>query len=87
MGIKMEIEWHRTIDKMHPEKPGKCRYEQILCFCLLKKNRSIKVLQWNCEHLVWDDESGDDFFCEASQVIAWALFPGFPIDKIESAAS
>jgi len=39
-------------------------YQQIECLILHKDNVLLRV--WNCEHEVWDDENGDDFFCEAT---------------------
>lgn len=57
-----------------PKKPGVRPYEQIDCLVLHKD--AVKLLVWNCEHRVWDDDSGDDYFCDALEpthycVIEW----------------
>lgn len=70
------MKWIPTTEKLHPEKPGKRPYEQVPC--LIMKNGRILLRQWNCEHLVWDDEDGDDFFCEAKEVTHWMLLPHLP---------
>ena len=70
------MEWIATTDKPHPDKPGLRRYEQIPC--LIVKNREILLRQWNCEHLVWDGEDGDDFYCKAEDVTHWMPLPGLP---------
>lgn len=44
-----------------PKKPGERDYEQIEC--LIMHKGAVKLRVWNCEHLVWDDEDGDDFYC------------------------
>lgn len=48
-----------------PKKPGLKPYEQIDCMVIHKGD--MKHLVWNCEHLVWDDASGDDFYCNATE--------------------
>ena len=70
------MEWIATTEKLHPDKPGLLRYEQIPC--LIVRNREILIRQWNCEHLVWDDEDGDDFYCEAKDVTHWMPLPALP---------
>ena len=70
------MNWISTSDKLHPDKPGLENYEQILC--LIVRNREVLLRQWNCEHLVWDREDGDDFFCEASEVTLWMPVPPLP---------
>lgn len=71
------MEWIPTTDKLHPEKPGKRPYEQVPC--LIVRNREILSRQWNCQHLVWDTEDGDDFYCEADEnVTHWMLLPPLP---------
>jgi hypothetical protein len=68
--------WIATAEKLHPEKPGVQRYEQIPC--LVVHHGEVLIRQWNCEHLVWDTEDGDDFFCEASAVEYWMPLPETP---------
>lgn len=71
------LKWTESVDKSHPDKPGKERYEQIPCLVIYKKYNEPRVLVWNCEYLVWDDESADDFFCSVEGVSAW-----IPLDDI-----
>lgn len=70
------MEWIATTDKLHPDKPGLRRYEQIPC--LIVRNRDILLRQWNCEHLVWDGEDGDDIYCKAEDVTHWMPLPPLP---------
>ena len=60
------MHWVRiTNSRSLPEKPGKKPYEQI--DCLIWHNDEPKLRVWNCEHNVWDDAGGDDFFCDAME--------------------
>lgn len=70
------MEWIPTADKLRPDKPGKRPYEQVPC--LVVKNQEILIRLWNFEHLVWDDEDGDDFFCNAVDVTHWMPLPDLP---------
>lgn len=70
------MEWIRIKDKLHPDKPNITRYEQVPCLVVYKGVVSIKL--WNCEHLVWDDEDGDDFFCNAQLISHWMPLPEPP---------
>jgi hypothetical protein len=54
-----------------PEKPGKERYEVIACLIMHKDE--VKLRMWNCEHRVWDDDEGDDFFCAALEPSHYAV--------------
>lgn len=72
-------EWTAATDKLHPEKPGLSRYEQVPC--LIVRNREILIRLWNCEHQVWDTEDGDDFYCEAKDVSHWMPLPDLPAGK------
>lgn len=51
-------------------------YEQYDCLVFYKGE--IKHLVWNCEHLVWDDADGDDYFCDALSPTHYMLFPDYP---------
>ncbi len=79
MSVKMEIEWHLTSEKPHPDKPEIKNYEHVACFVLQKGMRfhthDFRLLQWNCEHLCWDREDGDDHECDIDGVTAWAIVP------------
>lgn len=69
--------WIKSSDKLHPDKPGIDRYEQVLC--LIVRNGETLIRQWNCEHLVWDTEDGDDFYCTAEDVTHWMPVPLYRI--------
>lgn len=60
--------WISTEERL-PEKPGKSHYEHV--DCLVLKQGYIEHLMWNCEHLCWDDEAGDDYNCDAMAVSHW----------------
>jgi hypothetical protein len=70
------MNWIPTTEKPHPDKPGLARYEHIPC--LVVYHGEICIRQWNCEHLVWDDEDGDDFCCKADEVMYWMPLPPMP---------
>ena len=70
------MEWYSTKDKPHPQKPGLQHYETIPCLVVFKGR--VRILQWNCEHMCWDDEDGDDWFCNADAVTHWMALPDLP---------
>lgn len=65
--------WIRTTDRL-PEKPGKEDYEHVEC--LVRRKGRIYVALWNCEHLCWDDDDGDDFRWHATDPSHWMPLPG-----------
>lgn len=76
--MKQEVEWISTEVKLHPDKPGLSRYEQIPCLVIFKDSNYIENLVWNCEHLVWDGADGDDYACDADKIAYWMAFPLTP---------
>ncbi len=80
MSIKIEIEWFLSSEKLHPDKPGLSSYEQIPCLVVHAKHGE-KNLLWNCEHLCWDREDGDDHYCDPEHVVAWAITPNSPYNR------
>lgn len=72
---KRESCWVPTKERL-PEKPGKQGYEHVDCLIVL--NGEVLSRPWNCEHLVWDREDYDDFFCEATKPSHWMLKPNPP---------
>lgn len=75
--LPKETGWVRikTMDDL-PKKPGKSGYEQI--DCLIFHKGSIKQRVRNCEHMVWDNESGDDFYCKALEPSYYLIIPQPP---------
>lgn len=69
-------QWTATADKLHPDKPGLRPYEQVPC--LIVRKGEVLLRQWNCEHLIWDTEDGDDFFCNPGDVSHWMRLPSLP---------
>jgi len=72
-------DWFGWVDSSvipHPPKPGKSSYEQVQCLVVYRGE--IEICWWNCEHLVWDDDEGDDFRHKASDVSHWAFMPALP---------
>lgn len=72
---KRESCWVSTKDRL-PAKPGKASYEHVDCLVVYKGE--VEQLMWNCEHLVWDDRSGDDFYCNPGDVDYWMPTPNPP---------
>lgn len=73
---EVAIAWKIPATDGLPKKPGKRAYEQVDCLVVHKGER--KHLVWNCEHEVWDDSSGDDFYCEPLDVVAYIEFDALP---------
>lgn len=69
------MEWISTKERL-PEKPGIKDYEQVLCLIYWKGE--ISLVWWNCEHLCWDDSSGDDYLCDPKDPTHWMPLPAPP---------
>ena len=69
------VGWIKTTDKL-PEKPGLKSYEYV--DCLIFHRGEIKLRPWNCEHLCWDDEHYDDFYCAPTDPTHWMPLPAPP---------
>lgn len=54
-----------------PAKPGNANYEYV--DCLILHRGDLLFRPWNCEHLVFDSEDYDDFFCEWSEIEAYQI--------------
>lgn len=74
MAGQITLDWYLTSEKPHPDKPGKARYEHVVCL-VNRVGHGLQTLAWNCEHLVWDDEQMDDYECEVKDVTAWMALP------------
>lgn len=67
--------WIATADRL-PQKPGVEHYEHV--WCLIYYHGEILLRPWNCEHLVWDDAEGDDFYCDPLAPTHWRPLPPPP---------
>lgn len=76
-GLPFRGGWIKTSDRL-PAKPGVSRYEHV--HCLVYYKREVRILAWNCEHLCWDDESGDDYLCKPTDPTHWMPLPKPPKD-------
>lgn len=65
-----------TSAEVLPKKPGLKSYEYV--DCLIFHNGEIKKRPWNCEHLCWDDEEYDDFYCGPMEPSYYMLLPTPP---------
>lgn len=59
-----------------PNGPGRETYEYV--DCLIYHKGEIKMRPWNCEHLCWDDEDRDDFYCDAMEPSHYMIVPAPP---------
>jgi hypothetical protein len=69
------MEWIKTSDKL-PDRDPNQRYSQVPCLVVYRGQ--IEILVFNHEHMVWDDESGDDYFCSIEEVSHWIPLPEPP---------
>lgn len=63
--------------KGHPEKDG----QYLVCeICKYKDKQwlEVKILTWNSYYTVWDDEKGDDYYCDPERVYCWMSLPEKP---------
>ena len=67
-----------TSAEVLPKKPGLKSYEYV--DCLIFHNGEIKKRPWNCEHLCWDDEEYDDFYCDALEPTYYMRLPAPPTE-------
>jgi hypothetical protein len=45
-------------------------------YLVYHKSHNYKLLWWNSEEECWDDEDGDDFYCNDDMVSHWCDFEG-----------
>jgi len=67
------LPWIKTADRL-PEKPGLADYEYVECVIFYKGEYLVRP--WNCEHLCWDDEAHDDFFCNPHDPTHYMILDG-----------
>lgn len=46
--------------------------------CLIFIKGEWQIGMWNCEHLCWDDQHGDDFLYQPTEPTHWANLPDDP---------
>ena len=77
------MKWIRT-DMRLPEREPNKRYSQVPC--LVWYRGEVTVLVFNHEHMVWDDDSGDDYKCDIGAVSHWMPLPNPPTaENVEGA--
>ncbi len=64
-----------------PKRKGDGSYEQQDCLVVYKGQ--VNHLVWNCEHEVWDDMHGDDYFCDSLEPTYWMPLPTPPVETKE----
>jgi len=72
-----DMEWQpiETASEL-PKKPGLRSYEYVRC--LIFVNGDWEIGMWNCEHLCWDDDEGDDFRYHPTKPTHWMPIPAPP---------
>ena len=78
--LAVKCQWKDTKNKL-PKKPGIKPYEYVECLIIHKGE--IKIRPWNCEHLVFDDEDQDDYFCSAEDADYWLPLDALPTQPQE----
>jgi len=64
--------WIKTSEKKPPREPN-VKYSNPSVIVYYK--REVMMLCFNHEHECWDDESGDDYFCDVEDVEYWMKLP------------
>jgi hypothetical protein len=62
------MNWNKTIEEV-PQSDVKV----LACY-----HGFYKLLVWNSTYECWDDEEGDDYFCDKEQVSYWMSLPEMP---------
>lgn len=66
------MDWIKFSDQK-PHKYEKC----LVCF---KPYKTVMVLVYNEGYECWDDEDGDDYYCDFDQVDYWCPLPEYKGD-------
>lgn len=70
--------WIDVKDRL-PERKPNVGYSQVWCLCVYRGE--VLILVYNHEHICWDQEDGDDYFCDVSAVSHWQPLPKPPIKQ------
>lgn len=77
------MKW-KTMSSGIPERNPNKRYSQVPC--LVYHRGEVKILVFNHEHTVWDQEDYDDYYCDIGDVSHWMPLPAPPTaDNVEGA--
>ena len=75
--INKEIISNMSWTKGHPEEEG----QYLVCVICTYKDKQwleVKILTWNPHYACWDDEEGDDNYCEPENIYCWMPLPEKP---------
>lgn len=64
-----KTDWIKTEVQVPPEKHP---------YVLAIHKGTQKILCYNDHHKCWDDEEGDDYFCDTKDVEWWMPLPDYP---------
>ena len=64
------MKWHYTNQNDFPQpRAGKGDNDEFQC--LGYDHGQYILLYWNCHYECWDDEQGDDYYCDKDKVEKW----------------
>lgn len=72
------MDWIKTSERK-PERLPNVRYSNPKVIVWHKGE--VTMLCFNHEHECWDDEDGDDYYCDIESVEYWMPLPNKPINK------
>ena len=68
-------EWIKTSEAL-PPRDMSAAYSQVQCLAVIENQ--VRLLYFNHEHECWDDEDGDDYYCDIDRVSHWMPIPESP---------
>lgn len=69
------MNWIKTSEQRPPREPNvKYSNPKVIVYY----NEEVMMLCFNHEHECWDDESGDDYYCDVEDVEYWMPLPKEP---------
>ena len=69
------MEWNKCPEKL-PERDKEANYSQVPCIVI--HDNEIRILVYNHEHMCWDRDDGDDYYCNIADVTHWMHVPAPP---------
>lgn len=70
------MRWHYTNQNDFPQ-PRKGKGDNDEFQCLVYDHGQYFMLYWNCHYECWDDEQGDDYYCDKNEIEKWC-----PLDDV-----